>query len=210
MSKLNEFLNAFSNSNYIPIMVWSKLIKDITKEEKQEIIAWLDENNIGLSPQERIGSIMLINKTTLEFLSTKDIRKLPKSSTFKQPKVKKQCDNINTITCNKFDNDWPCGWLSPKGKLYESDWGQHETEAFKIICSLDKREELRQFQSEHLSQLSRDFLVEKLNWVLLDCPSNCGYLSITWNKLSKSQRIWLEKYLEKINDYDTMMKLLGA
>ena len=124
MSKLNEFLNAFSNSNYIPIMVWSKLIKDITKEEKQEIIAWLDENNIGLSPQERIGSIMLINKTTLEFLSTKDIRKLPKSSTFKQPKVKKQCDNINTVTCNKFDNDWPCGWLSPRGKFIETDWGR--------------------------------------------------------------------------------------
>ena len=152
MSKLDEFINAFSNSNYIPNMMWAKIIQDITEEEKQEIIAWLDENNIGLSPQERIESIMLIDKTTLEFLSTKDIQNLQKPSMFKRPKVKKQCDNISTITCSKFDNDLPCGWLSPRGKLYESDWGEHETEAFKIVCSLDKREELRQVHSVYLSQ----------------------------------------------------------
>lgn len=214
--------------------------KSLTQEDKDTFIKWLDINNIGLSPQKRIDAYMFINKDTNEFLTTKELRatKLPDGSSFtynkdtneflttkelratklpeginfvfKQPEKKKECSNINTVTCNKFDSDWPCGWLSPRGKFIETDWGEHERSAYEIICSLDKREEQRQFEKEYYSYYSRDFLVEKLNYILLDCPANTGYLSITYpNRLSKSQRIWLENYLTKINDYDTMLKVLG-
>lgn len=216
MEKLKKLLNWLANGNYVPYMEFYKIYdKDsLTQEDKDIFIKWLDINNIGLSPQERIGSYMFINKDTNEFLRSKELQatKLPDgtSFTYKQPEKKKECSNINTVTCNKFDSDWPCGWLSPRGKLIETDWGEHERSAYEIICSLGKREEQRQFEKEYYSYYSRDFLVEKLNYILLDCPANTGYLSITYpNRLSKSQRIWLENYLTKINDYDTMLKLLG-
>ena len=65
-----------------------------------------------------------------------------KKKTIKKEIVKKECTNINTITCNKFDYDQSCGWLSPKGELIECDWGDHESKAYEIVCDLDKREEL--------------------------------------------------------------------
>lgn len=214
MSFINKFLEAFSNCNCIPNMVWSKIITDITEEEKQEFLKWLDDNDLGLSPQERVEGIMIINKTTLEFLSTKDIRDLPVPNPFereeKKEKTKKECTNINTITCNKFDDDQPCGWLSPKGELIECDWGDHEGKAYEIICDLGKREELRQFEKEYYSYYSRDFLVEILGYILLDCPCQNGYLSITFpTRTSKAQRIYLEEYLTKIKDYDTLEEFIG-
>ena len=113
--------------------------------------------------------------------------------------------NINTITCNKFDYDQPCGWLSPQGVLIECDWGEHEGKAYEIICDLDKREELEQFEKEYYSDYSRDFLVEILGYILLDCPAHDGHLSITFpTRTSKAQRIYLENYLTKIKDYDTL------
>lgn len=215
MSFINKFLEAFSNCNYIPNIVWSKITTDITEEEKQEFIKWLDENDLGLSPQERIEGLMLINRTTLEFLSTKDIKNLSITNPFSQPKtikeeiVKKECTNINTITCNKFDYDQPCGWLSPKGELIECDWGDHEGMAYEIICNLDKREEFRQFEKKYYSDYSRDFLVEILGYILLDCPCSNGYLSITFpTRISKAQRIYLEEYLTKIKDYDTLEEFM--
>lgn len=214
MSFINKFLEAFSNGNFIPNMVWSKIINNITEEEKQEFLKWLDDNDLGLSPQERIGSIMLIKKSTLEFLSTKDIKDLSIPNPFNEiisNPVKKQCTNINTTTCNKFDLDWPCGWLSPKGEYIETDWGEHERVAYEIICSLDKREEQRQFEKEYYSYYSRDFLVEKLNYILLDCPSNSGLLSITYpNRISRAQRVWLENYLTRIGDHETLQKIIGV
>lgn len=216
MEKLRKLLEWLATGNYVPYIKFYKIYDkgSLTQEDKDTFVKWLDINNISLSPQERIGAYMFINKDTNEFLTTKELRatKLPDDSsfTYKQPEKKKKCSNINTVTCNKFDKDWPCGWLSPRGKFIETDWGEHENSAYEIICSLDKREEQRQFEKEYYSYYSRDFLVEKLNYILLDCPANTGYLSITYpNRLSKSQKIWLENYLTKINDYDTMMKLLG-
>lgn len=209
---IEKFLKAFDNSNFIPNMIWSKIINNITEEQKQEFLKWLDENDLGLSPQERIGSIMLIKKSTLEFLSTEDIEALRTSNgVISNPVIKKQCTNINTVTCNEFDLDWPCGWLSPKGEYIETDWGEHERVAYEIICSLDKREEQRQFEKEYYSYYSRDFLVEKLNYILLDCPSNSGLLSITYpNRISRAQRVWLENYLTRINDHKTLQKIIGG
>lgn len=209
---IEKFLKAFDNGNFIPNMVWSKIINNITEEEKQEFLKWLDDNDLGLSPQERIGSIMLIKKSTLEFLSTEDIEALRTSNgVISNPVIKKQCTNINTVTCNEFDLDWPCGWLSPKGEYIETDWGEHERVAYEIICSLDKREEQRQFEKEYYSYYSRDFLVEKLNYILLDCPSNSGLLSITYpNRISRAQRVWLENYLTRINDHETLQKIIGV
>lgn len=203
---IEKFLKAFDNGNFIPNMVWSKIINNITEEEKQEFIKWLDKNDLGLSPQERIGSIMLIKKSTLEFLSTEDIEALRTSNrVISNPVIKKECENINTITCNKFDYDQPCGWLNPQGVLIECDWGDHEGKAYEIVCDLDKREELKQFEKEYYSYYSRDFLVEILGYILLDCPAHDGHLSITFpTRTSKAQRIYLENYLTKIKDYDTL------
>lgn len=216
MEKLEKLLEWLATINCVPYIEFYRIYdKDsLTQEDKDVFIKWLDINNIGLSPQERLDAYMFINRDTKEFLATEELQatKLPDGINFvyKQPEKKKECSNINTVTCNKFDKDWPCGWLSPRGKLIETDWGEHERSAYEIICSLGKREEQRQFEKEYYSYYSRDFLVEKLNYILLDCPANTGYLSITYpNRLSKSQRIWLENYLTKINDYDTMLKLLG-
>lgn len=216
MSFINKFLEAFGNCNCIPNMIWSKITTDITEEEKQEFLKWLDDNDLGLSPQERVEGIMLINKTTLKFLLIKDIRNLSipnpfnQSETIKKEIVKKECTNINTITCNKFDYDQPCGWLSPQGVLIECDWGDHESKAYEIVCDLDKREELEQFEKEYYSDYSRDFLVEILGYILLDCPAHDGHLSITFpTRTSKAQRIYLENYLTKIKDYDTLEEFIG-
>lgn len=111
MEKLEKLLEWLAAGNCVPYMEFYRIYdKDsLTQEDKDVFVKWLDINNIGLSPQKRIDAYMFINKDTNEFLTTKELQatKLPEGINFvyKQPEKKKECSNINTVTCNKFDKD---------------------------------------------------------------------------------------------------------
>lgn len=212
MEKLKQFLDWFQNGNAMPYMEWYRIYPkgEVSQKDQDVFMKWLDDNNIGISPQPRIESIMLANKTTLEFLSTSDIKKIV-PDWYKAEKEPKKEINVNTLTCNRFDKNFGdmIGWLDTKGNFHETDWGEHESFAGEYVrADVNIKARYMIFKKETVSNYSRDFLVSELNWVLLDCPANNGYLSIAYNKLTKAQKIFLEKYLYTICDFDTANKII--
>lgn len=210
--KLFQVFDYLYNGNFLTQTHMQKIYGDnVTEEEKQEFVQWCEANNIGLCPQPSRGIFLFADKTTGEILDYMQLRKLFPSEYKPKNTVFKSFENINTITCNYKDVDYPSGWLTPSGKLIESDWGEHEDTAFKIVENKNLKDELKTFKKEYNSIYARDYLVEKLNYILLDCPSNSLCLSITHpNRITKAQRIWLENYLIKIQDMETLNRILRS
>lgn len=212
MEKLFKVFDCLNNSNFLTPVHIQKIYGDnASEEEKQEFIRWCEDNNIGLCPQTNRGIYLFVDKSTQEILNSEQLKKLfPKE--YKSKKVViKSFENVNTITCNYKDADYPSGWLAPSGKFIESDWGEHEDTAFKIIEDKNLKDELKTFKKEYNSLYARDYLVEKLNYILLDCPSNSLCVSITYpNRITKAQRVWLENYLIKIQDMETLNRILRS
>lgn len=86
MEKLEKLLKWLATGNCIPYMEFYRIydIDSLTQEDKDIFVKWLDINNIGLSPQERLDAYMSINKDTNEFLTTKELQatKLPEGINF--------------------------------------------------------------------------------------------------------------------------------
>lgn len=210
MKNLQKVFDWFKRSNYMPYLQWNKFLQDFSEEEKTILLKWLEDNNLGISPQATMGIFLLIDKNTLQHLSSKDIMRIAPSWYNSKEEIIKKPIQTNTIICNNFDNDFGdmIGWLDNKGNFHETDWGEHESFAGEYIRSNGLREKYNEFIKTSLSNYRRDFLVSELKWVLLDCPANNGYLCITYNKLCKAQKKFLEKYLCAILDYDTLNKIM--
>ena len=75
MEKLEKLLEWLATINCVPYIEFYRIYdKDsLTQEDKDVFIKWLDINNIGLSPQERLDAYMFINRDTKEFLTTEEL-----------------------------------------------------------------------------------------------------------------------------------------
>lgn len=223
MDRIATVISHLENMNFIPNFIWQQIWQDSTKGEQQAFIDWLEVNKIGVSPQARLGAIMFIDIPSGKFMNHSDFDKYRTTET-KKAKIeitepllntptkdilRPTFEGVNTITCTKYSTEYPCGWLSPHGKFIECDWGDHEAAAADILRSLNvTRDAINTFRKTYGSYYRRDYLVKMKNYVLLDCPSNSGLLSITYHRLTKSQKDFLTDYLLKIEDSYVLNKIV--
>lgn len=100
------------------------------------------------------------------------------------------------------------GFLEPNGKFHAVCWGKHEKWAGEYIAEHDLRDEQEEFELTNYSALSRDFLVCKKNFIILNCPCDDGELYIIYHKISKKQKNFLIDYLLKIEDQGSIEKVM--
>ena len=95
--------------------------------------------------------------------------------------LKRENEDKEERDYNSFDQ----GWLSPNGKFFPANWGDHGAEAQKIVHRFYKNE-------RDTIDDSGDFLIEKKNWVLIDDPGITGTPQIhTGFRVTKAQREFL-------------------
>lgn len=90
------------------------------------------------------------------------------------------------------DGDY--GWLSPEGKFFQSDWGNHQEESYKLV---------RKFYGEDALYSDKgDNALYKRGWSLLHNPMNYGITQIEEPKrgLSKKQKEFLYDYYMNSNN----------
>jgi hypothetical protein len=97
------------------------------------------------------------------------------------------------------------GWLSPRGKFYETGWSEHDNFAYNYICDNYGEEEA----SKHLRNL-RDFLIDK-GWALLHnpCKEEAFVTTGKTKNLTKAQKEFLFDYFimrSRYNDANDLYK----
>lgn len=100
------------------------------------------------------------------------------------------------------------GFLKPDGTFYKVRWGKHEKWAGKYIVDNDLREEQEKFEIENFAPLARDFLICQKNFIILNCPCDDDELFIIYRKMTKRQKEFLIELLIKINDQESIKKVL--
>ena len=110
-------------------------------------------------------------------------------------------DNEEDEIENEVENSY--GWLSPTGKFFAYDWGEHEQGAIDIIEKKYKDEDWWE------EERAGDFLVSK-NWILIDNPT--GYnICVTKNeskRITKAQKEFLFNYFTTLKMHDKAKEYL--
>ena len=210
MQRLKKLLDYMQTTNAVPNMVWNKIYPfgEVPKDSQKVLVDWLEEHDLGIAPQERLEALMLINRTTLKFLHSDDIRAItPDWYSYEKPKLV-EVDFV-TETC-KFDNEITTGWLDTSGKFVELEWGQHSKWAGEYIIEHNLLDRKREFEKKTNLMYDNDFLIGELNFVLFDCPSSDGHVIITYHNshLTKAQEDFISDYLIRIKDNYTLKRIL--
>ena len=209
MDRLKQVFNILQHSNFIPLVEWCKIYpKDNVPIESQNVfVNWLNTNNLNVLQDSIRGILYFENKENKQNLKIEDFKNtFPEWYTYNKPF--KRSLHIISKTCVKFDPDCLSGWLSPTGKFFECEWGEHESYAGKIVHKNDLVDKYKTFKKETNSYLRKDFIINNCNYVLFDNPSNNGYVTISYSKLNKTQKDFIVDYLIKIGDNYTLNKIL--
>ena len=209
MDKLKQIFDILQHSNFISLIEWLQIYPSgKTSIESQNVFTdWLNGNNLNVLRDSISGILYFENKENKQVLKIEDLKNtFPDWYTCSKPF--KRDLHITSKMCVKFDPDSLSGWLSPTGKFFECEWGEHESYAGKIVHKNDFVDKYKIFKKETNSYLSKDFIINDCNYVLFDNPSNSGYVTISYSKLTAPQKDFITDYLIKIGDDYTLNKIL--
>lgn len=209
MDRLKQVFNILQHRNFISLIEWHKIYlnNNVPIESQNVFLNWLNTNNFNVIQDCVRGILYFENKKNKQVLKIEDFKNtFPDWYTYNKPF--KRCLHIISKTCVKLDPECLSGWLSPTGKFFECEWGEHESYAGKIVHKNDLVDKYKTFKKETNSYLRKDFIINDCNYVLFDNPSNNGYVTISYSKLTAPQKDFITDYLIKIGDNYTLDKIL--
>lgn len=230
--KLKEFFIATSNSNFIDQYSFSRIYhsEDVTEEDKQEFIAWMEEKDYTpltgrdiIAWQDKDGKTVDLKKFANEMTSAdiEAVLELSKDSLVRkqcralleQRKVREKKEYYTDIITTKYCTETKTGWLSPTGEFIELPWGEHEEWAGEYILKhgLDKDQAI--FKEEGGEDYSKYYLIHRRNFILLDNPSMDGHVNIVLQRsrfMTNAQEKFLVEFLLGIDDNEAMNELFGG
>lgn len=229
--KLKEFFIATSNSNFIDEYSFSCIYhsEDVTEEDKQEFIAWMEENECTplagrgmIAWQDKDGKTVDLKKFAKE-MTTADIEAVIKLSRIsfvrkqcrallEKRKVREKKEYHTDIITTKYYTETKTGWLSPTGEFIELTWGEHEEWAGEYILRHGLGKDQAIFKEEGGENYSKDYLIHRRNFILLDNPSLDGHVNIVLQRsrfMTNAQEKFLVDFLLEIGDNETMNELFG-
>ena len=227
--KLKEFFVTTYNSNFIDEMSFSKIYRseDVTEEDRQAFIDWMDENKFTpvtgrdmIAFQDENGKTVDLKKfaenmltseieTVLELSTNSDVRKDCRRLLEKR-KVREKKEYYTDIVTTKFCTEPKLGWLFPTGEFFETSWGEHEEWAGEYILrhGLDRDQAI--FEEEGGEKYSKYYLIHRRNFILLDNPSMDGHVNIVLQRsrfMTNAQEKFLTDFLIEIDDAEAMKDL---
>lgn len=211
MDRLKQVFNILQHSNFISLIEWHKIYPsdNVPVESQNVFVNWLNTNNLNILQDNISGILYFENKENKQVLKIEDFKNtFPDWYTYSKPF--KRDLHITSNMCVKFDPDSLSGWLSPAGNFFECEWGEHESYAGKIVRKNNFEDRYKAFKKETTAYSSKDFIINDCNYVLFDNPSNNGYITISYSKLTAPQKDFITDYLIKIGDNFTLNKILES
>ena len=138
MDRLKQVFNILQHSNFSSLIEWHKIYpsNNVPIESQKVFLNWLNTNNLNILQDNISGILYFENKENKQVLKIEDFKNtFPDWYTYNEPF--KRDLHIISKTCIKLDPDCLSGWLSPTGKFFECEWGEHESYAGKIVRKKD-------------------------------------------------------------------------
>lgn len=222
--KLAQFFLACKNSNFICWIHWNAIYQreDVTEEDKKVWLHWSNtvdvkkgmesfvffkkDSNENPMPEwiGRIPMDILVKIKQDEHVDS-DIRRSAQAEIDNRENIKRDYETY-MIRC-KQSNEAISGWLSPQGKFYDVEWGEHERFACDYTEEHKLEKERREFRLEGGGIYGKTFLIHKKRFILIDNPERDGAVTISYRTMTNAQKRFLYDYLIKINDSDALKEM---
>jgi len=222
--KLAQFFLACHNSNFICWIHWNAIYQknDVTEEDKKVWLHWSNtvevkkgmesfvffkkDSNENPMPEwiSRIPMETLIKIRKDENINS-DIRRSAQNEIDSREKVKRDFETY-MIRCKKSAYAIS-GWLSPQGKFYEVEWGEHESYAWEIVRENKWEKDKKEFKLDGGGIYGKNFLIQKKRFILFDNPERDGEVTISYKTMTKAQKNFIADYLIKIKDEKTLKEI---
>lgn len=234
--KLEQFFLAVKGKNFIDTVSFSQIYhsSDVTQEDKDAFLAWIHDNDLEIIDGRDRGCFVFKKKGADGWLDHGELDKLiPDIS---KERLKQIADKKETATCARktariildreenpkksylidhifskiFSSKHPSGWLHPNGQMEECNWGEHEEWAGQYIQENELVDEQEKFEDVSGLYYNKDFLIFEKRFVLLDCPSGDGTLSVSYKKgsLTKAQKEYLIEHFLSIGDKKSLEQIM--